>query len=189
MSIAYQCDVDGFFIEPVNCQVDQLGSVAVGHTLYLVPKNATLIVPPAVQGYKIRRFINNEWIQVPDYRGVYAYLGDDRMLINTIGELPNGWGLEVTPEYLELEARNTFKLNRYNLLDMATITVNGNIYDANEVARSRMASAIEVALFVNSSIIPFWVMADNEVVENIPINEFRQAHAEVVMYMASIWLP
>lgn len=86
-------------------------------------------------------------------------------------------------------ARAQFKQSRAILVDAITVEVNGNLFDGNEVAQARMLSAIAAAQNLGSASVPLWVLADNQPVYDLPVEDLKQAHALAVVAMASVWLP
>jgi hypothetical protein len=178
--IAYQTDPNGFYLYETPCQIDPLASDAAGRTVWLLPRGAVSIAPPEVKPYTARRWFNDEWIYVSDYRGCFVYQLDDRMLIETIGDIPEGWSLTVSEEWLLKEENERKKLWRENNIQQLTVTVDGYMFDANRESINAMLSAIESSLFLKQESIPVWIMADNEVIRNLPLVVLRKAHALAV---------
>lgn len=81
-----------------------------------------------------------------------------------------------------------FKEQRINSVAVLTVTVNGKVFDADEVSQNRMLHAITVAKRLNSPTIPFWKLTDNTVYSDIPVTELEDVHTAAVIAMAQIWL-
>ena len=80
----YSYDNDGFYIGEGVCQVDPLESKAQGKDIFLMPSNATT-KKPLIQEGKISVFINNEWINKDDTKGIYYHTETkEQVLINDI---------------------------------------------------------------------------------------------------------
>jgi hypothetical protein len=87
------------------------------------------------------------------------------------------------------DAMRLFKEWRESQVEELTVTVNGKTYDADEVSQGRMARAILAAEATGSTTVPFWVLANNEVASDIPLNTFKQVLAQSVIAMSNLWLP
>lgn len=96
-----------------------------------------------------------------------------------------GWVVETSAE----KARIAFKVDRAAQLAALKVTVDSMVFDADETSQTRMRNAIEAAKFLNSPTIPFWVLSDNTVVQNIPVATLEQVHADAILAMAALWLP
>jgi|GEM_PF-3474981 len=68
---------------------------------------------------------------------------------------------QVTPELTEAQLRENFKRERSNLIAKLTVEVDGMVFDADEISRSRMADTI---VGLESGETNLWVLADNTVV-------------------------
>lgn len=157
----------------------------------LIPKNATLIeclYPQEQHQVAVFSEENQSWNLVFDYRGLNAYSGTDCIVIEELGDLPIGYSLEKTAEYLLQEQYLEFKSTRTALVASITVTVNGKIYQGDESSQDRMVRAIIAAEAGGLSAIPFWVLADNTVNENIPLAEFKQVLIDSMAAMAALWV-
>lgn len=144
----------------------------------------------------------NEWIPlyssgIPEHvlendgsNPFFSAIPSGKRLVWILDQLPT---LEDIPQVeldaaAEATARELFKQQRAIAVSNITVTHNGNTYDGDEDSQTRMGNSIAAAIKLNSTTIPFWVMADNTVVEDLPLDDLEMARALSVVAMANLWL-
>lgn len=126
----------------------------------LLPVNATFQEPPAANdGYYIA-WGGAEWMQIP----------------NPIK----------SDEQLAAEAREQAKVERQALVDAIKVTVNGKVFDGDEISQGRMARAI-IGLQVTNLPSIKWTLADNTET-NATLSELTEALVLAGKEQSSIWL-
>lgn len=91
------------------------------------------------------------------------------------------------------QATASFTGARVNTLTSATVTTQeGNVFDANETAITRMNNALTACLVANKpdADVIYWSMANTAsgVATEITVGELKRAYVAAVENMAAIWL-
>lgn len=92
---------------------------------------------------------------------------------------------EATAKKLEAD----FVASRAAAVEAATVTINGNIYNANERSIHRMTSAVLSFSDADLSMPLSWSMADTAsgVMTDITLGELKQALQAATIQMAQLW--
>lgn len=90
-----------------------------------------------------------------------------------------------TPEELEKQKLEQAKTDRAEAVRKLTVTVDGMVFDADEIAQSRMTRAITAAdtAGLNNTV---WVLADNTVA-TVTKAQLQQALALAMQEMGKLW--
>ena len=82
-----------------------------------------------------------------------------------------------------------FKESRPAIIAAITVEVNGRVFDGDEVAQSRMDRAVRAAQRRESPTVPLWVLSDNTVVTDLPVDDLEEALTLAVEAMGAAWVP
>lgn len=84
-----------------DAKSDPLETLAQGKAVYLVPANAVITEPPALEEGKAIVFINGEWALVADHRGKKIYNTSDaaETVHEALGAIPDGFTSLVPCDY------------------------------------------------------------------------------------------
>lgn len=182
---AYNYDQSGWYTGESEAKRNPFYGVTPHASEFLLPANATDKLPPVPDpGETWPRFAAGEWELQESHKGRFIWVGNARIKCSYHGVLQAGHSLTPPAEITRAE----FKKQRTAAVAALTVTVDGMVFDANEQAQARMLGAIQAAAFRDASI-PFWVLADNSVIQNVPVVTLQQAHAEALRAMSALWLP
>lgn len=166
--------------------LDPLETEAQGKPVYLLPADSTFIEPlTAKEGYAVV-WSGTAWAYKEDHRqtrdkgGVpiegtgtpYWMPGDDwqtpARYMKELGKLPEGAMLEKPEKPAEVVAEEELaqaKAERAAAVAAITVTVDGMVFDGDEVAQERMARTVTAATATGASMddTTVWVLHDNTV--------------------------
>lgn len=188
---------------------DPLESKAQGRDVWLLPADSTFTVPPVPEKGHAVRWNGTAWEQVEDHRqkrdggGVivensgtpYWLKGDTwespARYMTELGPLPEGALLE-RPEkpagVVAEEAMQTAKAERAALVEKATVTVDGMVFDADETSQNRLARGITAALALGlgPEETTEWTLADNSSAQ-VTVQQMARALLAAGQYQTSVW--
>lgn len=88
------------------------------------------------------------------------------------------------PDKILKAKKGRFKLARQAKIDSLQITVDGRVYDANEISRSRMVDALSVMTSTSKQV---WVLADNSLFEHTKV-ELTAVKNAIIKEQSRIWI-
>lgn len=156
---------------------------------YLILRGTTDVAPPTPTDGTWPHWTGIEWELVESHKGEYIWIGNARFKCNYHGPLHSGDSLTPPVEIAEKVARADFKKSRAAAVSALTVTVEGLTFNADETSRIRMRDAADAAETLGSTVVPYWVLADDTVAYDIPVSTMRMAHAQAMVAMSSVWLP
>ena len=167
--------------------------------------NATTVEPPVLAGNRQAVWNGESWDVLEDHRkkpGVegsgtpYWLLGDSwntpARYMTELGPLPEGALLEApakTDEEIAAEELAAAKAERAAAVSKITATVDGMVFDGDEVAQERMARAITAAVATGEdmSATTTWVLADNTVAQ-VSMQQLAQALRAAGEQQTALWI-
>lgn len=177
--------------------LDPLETEQQGKEVYLLPADSTFTEPlPSKEGYAVC-WNGTAWEYIEDHRqkrdmggvpiegtGTAYWLPEDTWqsparYMKELGPLPEGALLEApakTEEELAAEELAKAKAERANAVSKITVTVDGMVFDGDEISQERMSRTITAAVATGEdmSVTTTWVLADNTV-SQVSIKQLAQA--------------
>lgn len=166
--------------------------------------NATTVEPPALEDKQQAVWNGKSWDVVEDHRkkpgvegsGTPYWLPSDAWntparYMTELGPLPEGALLEApakTDEEVAAEELAAAKAERADAVSRITVTVDGMVFDGDEVSQERMARTITAAVATGEdmSATTTWVLADNTV-EQVSIKQLAQALRAAGEQQTKLW--
>jgi len=106
----------------------------------------------------------------------FDVIGDSQLV-----DAPDGYAIQLPPP-----TRDELKAQRQAVVDAITVTVNGKIFDGDEISQGRMARALRVADITGQTSCT-WVLHDNSAVE-VTKEELSQALALAMQAQEAVWV-
>jgi len=146
---------------------NQLGEFTHSSESEFLPNMATSTPPPEPVENCTVLFIRGQWRQIPKH-------------------LPTPEEVQAAQAQEALRLREEWKQQRQAAVDSITVTVNGKIFDGDEVSQTRMARAIIgiQAAQVESLV---WTLADNTVT-SVTVAELTEALILAGQAQAALWV-
>ena len=169
----YDTENKNLFREEVECQRDPKESARQGKDIWLLPGDATFEKPPEKEDGYVIIFENGHWVKKHNYKGKQYYViaegynGSPREM-KDYGDLPEGCSFGRPTMTAEEQAKadlDAAKAERATQVGRLTVTVDGMVFDADEISQNRMSRVVAgaQALGIDQSTTQVWVLADNTV--------------------------
>lgn len=197
------------FLHAEEAFLDPLETEQVGKPVYLLPSDSTFTAPPeAKPGYAVV-WNGNAWEYIEDHRqsrdmggvplegsGTPFWMPGDTWktparYMKVLGALPGGSMLkapEKPVEVLEEEELAEAKALRATLVEKATVTVDGMVFDADEASQNRLVRGIvaSLALGLSPDETTEWTLADNSSAM-VTAQQMARALLAAGQYQTSVW--